>query len=136
MAGERSHRHNRLIPKLIRLHSPDLLDLRTLSPENPENFCILVQAIIGLENESGEESFDFIVCSVKWLHEFLSDKSFVFGRHYLIVSYYNYDIIWDAINTLCQKIPGGSWKEIAEQLGKYGRWEFEDYVAYDSSDKD
>lgn len=128
MAGERSRRHSAVVPKLDRLHSPDLLDMQSSGPEDPESFCILVQAMIGPKEEPGEESFDFIVCTPKWLAQSVSENQFVFGRHYLIIDYYDYSVILSAINSICQTSSGSSWKQVAEHLSRYGKWEFEDYV--------
>jgi hypothetical protein len=114
-------------PELRRLHSPDLLDLRGSKPDNPENFRILVQAMIGPRGSPGEESFDFVVCTPKWLALFLSKDAAIFGRHYLFVDVYDYDVIWEKINQLCIDTAGSTWSEVGERLNRYGRWEFEDY---------
>ena len=128
MAGERSYRHTPIVPELRRLHSPDLLDMQSLEPETPDNFCILVQAMIGPTGEQGEESFDFIVCTPKWLTESLSNHNYVLGRHHLIVARYDYNVIRDAVLFLCQTITGSTWKEVADHISRYGSWEFEDYI--------
>lgn len=118
-----------MVPEIRRLHSPDLLDMQSSVPEDPERFCILVQAMIGPKGAPGEESFDFSVCTPKWLDHYLADKTFVFGRHYLLVKYYDYVLIWNAIEIACRPIQGDSWSDVAERLSRYGRWEFEDYEA-------
>lgn len=118
-----------MIPELRRLHSPDLPDMQSMHPDDPELFCILVQALIGPRGAAGEESFDFTVCTPKWLAQSLLKYKYTFGRHHLIVEYYDYNIIFGAINSLCQRTSGANWHEIAERLGRYGKWEFEDYVA-------
>lgn len=128
MARERPHRHSSITPDIRRLHSPDLFDMQSERPEDPEQFCILVQAMIGPAGEIGEESFDFVVCTPKWLAQSLRKDDYVFGRHYLLVEYYDYDIIFSALISLCQGITGSSWRQVAEQLGRYGKWEFEDYT--------
>ena len=127
MAGERSHRYSAVAPEVRRIHSPDILDMQSAVPDDPEMFCILVQAMIGPAAELGEESFDFTVCTPKWINKAMLKDGFMFGKNCLIVEYYDYNIILDAINSLCQSIKGSSWKQVAEQLGRYGKWEFEDY---------
>lgn len=127
MAGKRARGHSSIIPEIRRLHSPDIIDMQSERPEDPERFCILVQALIGPTGEAGEESFDFIVCTPAWLAQTLLKDGYIFVRHYLIVEYYNYNQIFNAINSLCQSVSGSSWRQVAEQLGKYGKWEFEDY---------
>lgn len=128
MARQRTHRHNSVRPILRRLHSPDLLDMQNDTPDDVESFCILVQAMIGSESSLGEESFNFIVCTIDKVAATLQKEGFLFGRHYLMVEYYNYQVIFDVIDSLCNRVSGSSWQEVAEKLGRYGHWEFEDYV--------
>jgi len=127
MAGERAHRHTLVIPELRRLHSPDLLDLEHSFPSDPENFCILVQAMIGPRGGEGEESFDFIVCTPKWLIKKIPANGYLLGRHYLIVLHYEYAVVFDAISKLCGRTHGSSWHDAAQRLARFGGWEFEDY---------
>jgi hypothetical protein len=127
MAGERTHNNRPIIAELRRLHSPDVQDLQS-GPDTPDNFCILIQAMIGPIGASGEESFDFTLCTPKWLAEHLSEGEFLFGRYYLIVHHYDYGLINRTIASLCQRASGSSWHDVAERLATYGRWEFEDYV--------
>lgn len=127
MAGERTHRHNTVRPELRSLHSPDLLDMQSDKPSDAEHFCLLVQAFIGPAEETGEDSFNFLVCTLSGVADNLHQDGFLFGRHYLIVEYYDYNLIYEVINSLCRRVSGSSWQEVAEKLGRYGRWEFEDY---------
>jgi hypothetical protein len=104
--------------------------MQSETPADPEQFCILVQAMIGPAAGPGEESFDFTVCTPRWIKKAVLDDGFMFGKNCLIVEYYDYGTIRDAINSLCRSIKGSSWREVAEQLGRYGRWEFEDYTEF------
>ena len=128
MASERSYRHNIITPEVRWLHSPDVLDLENSHPENLRNFCILIQAMIGPKNMSGEESFDFLVCTPEWLSDELKHETFIFASNYLIVSKFDYKVIWNAIATLCAQVTGETWSEVGKKLNKYGQWEFEGYV--------
>jgi Immunity protein 8 len=127
MARERAHRHT-MRPILRRLHSPDLPDMQNLLPDNSSSSCILVQAMIGPEDEMGEESFDFLVCTNDFIANSVRQHGFLFGKNYLVIANYHYQTIWNAIELLCGQISGSSWKELAEKLGRYGKWEFEDYI--------
>lgn len=113
--------------ELLRLHSPDTLNLQYYEPEYPDCFCILVQAIVGLKGKPGEESFDFLVCTPNWLASKVSEAGYVFGRHYLFLLRYDYNLILQAIEKLCAQAEGQDWETIANYLGRYGKWEFEDY---------
>lgn len=128
MAGEWTHRYTTMKPVLRRLHSPDLPNMQDDMPDNIEHFGILVQAFIGPSDGLGEESFDFVVCTLDFVAATLHQDQFLFGKHYLLVEYYNYQIIFDVIDSLCDRISGSNWQEMAEKLGRYGKWEFEDYV--------
>lgn len=111
------------------LHSPDIgnLSLENYSPENPDNFSLFIQAMIGPLGEEGEESFNFLVCTPKRLTSELEDNGFLFGKAYLFVREYNYKVIHKTIKDLCDRIYGDNWNVIAQKLSRFGHWEFEDY---------
>jgi len=119
--------HRSVKPELRRLHSPDLLDMQASRPEDPRDFCILVQAMIGPKGEQGEESFDITVCTPRWLEQSLTNGRALFGLHYLFIDHYDYEWIRGAIARICNSISGASWRDVAKQLDKYGEWEFENY---------
>ena len=52
--------------ELKRIHSPDA-DLDVYYPEDPENFSLFLQLMIGPEGEDSEESFDILICTPKWI---------------------------------------------------------------------
>ena len=112
---------------LRRLHSPDVHDLKTFVPPDPFRFGLLIQAMIGPEDEDGEESFDFFVCTPQWLNEELEHKQHVLGRHRLFVRRYDMLSIERVMKHLCSQAAGSDWSEISEFLSRYGKWEFEDY---------
>ena len=97
-------------------------------PDQPDDFCILIQALIGSSDGPGEESFSFLVCTPRRLaREVVTRGRGIFGEHYLFVAYYDYDILWGSIAALCRRTQGSSWREMSERLATYGRWEFEEY---------
>lgn len=113
--------------KLKYLHSPDI-DLDSFWPEDPENFGFLLQAMIGPENQKGEESFDMQVCTPDWLKTHHRQEDIVFGRHLLIVFEYDINLIKNKISRYCDDCIGENWQSISARLGRIGRWEFEDYT--------
>src|SRR5882724_9305794 len=100
--------------ELKSMFSPDV-DLRTYHPEPSDRFGFLLRAMIGPEGGPGEESFDFFVCTPKWLLEQRETgliEDVVFGTNKLIVFDYDIPLIRDAISRFCRRCVGASWQEI------------------------
>lgn len=115
--------------KLKELYSPEAYNLAEFCPEEPDNFCILVSAIVGPEDSKGEESFNIQVCTPKWLCSYLDKCNGIMpGRHFLFVLEYDYEKIYDKIKRLIESCSGSNWNEVAEKVARIGHWEFEDYV--------
>jgi hypothetical protein len=113
---------------LKRLHSPDVDDLASYIPEDPEDFVFLLQMMVGPDGAEGEESFDVTVCSPKWMLRTGKSEDVVIGRHKLIMLQCDYQRLTSAINAFLKQCVGDSWPEVAAKVGRLGRWEFEDYV--------
>jgi hypothetical protein len=118
---------------LYRLHSPDVADLEHYVPEQVDCFGLLLQAMIGSDDAPGEESFDFMVCTPKWFAAELqaSNEPIAFGRHYLFLRHYDYELLRQVIESLCIQATGEDWKAVAGFLGRFGKCEFEDYRPYE-----
>jgi hypothetical protein len=112
--------------ELKRLHSPDVQDLKNYHPEEPDNFGFLLQAMIGPAGGEGEESFDMVVCTPEWINRNHAGE-IVLGRHHVIVFEYNYERLAGYIAAYAQECTGETWQEVAQLLGRLGKWEFEDY---------
>lgn len=112
------------------LHSADLWDLKHGMPEDPECFGISVQAMIGARGEDGEESFDFLVCTPRWLADEVARERYALGRHHLFLPRYDYALMQRAIEDVCARATGPDWDTVAGHLARYGLWEFEDYREY------
>jgi hypothetical protein len=112
--------------EIKRLHSPDILDLATYEPEVADTFGFLLQIMAGPSGGDGEESFDVTVCAPQWLAERIG-PSVLIGRHHLIVSRYDFRRLKQFLENYCSKCTGNTWQEVAQQLGRIGKWEFEDY---------
>lgn len=111
-----------------RFHSPDIQDLQTYEPEDPEVFGFLLQVLAGPEDEPGEESFDILVCSPRWLANSLTDGELRWGRNILIAEAYDWPGLEAFVRQHFASVVGGSWGEVARQLGRLSRWEFDDYT--------
>ncbi|MFA5541086.1 MAG: Imm8 family immunity protein [Bacteroidales bacterium] len=111
------------------LHSPDVYELSSFSSIKPDNFGFLIQVMVGIEGEGGEESFDIMLCTPKWIEENYKKERFILGLHYIIMFEYNYQLLYNKLQELfC--IEGKDWEEIATKLSYIGHWEFQDYQEY------
>jgi hypothetical protein len=116
-----------LTPTLRRLHSPDVYDLDSFRPTEADNFCVFIQAMFGSSDDIGEESFDILVCSPRWIEEKIRKDGPVIGRHHIIVNEFNIDVIRGVILRFASECKGSTWHDIALKLSRLGKWEFEDY---------
>ena len=113
--------------KLLALHSPDLKDLKKGQLSAPTHFCLYIQAFIGPEGQRGEESFDILVCTPSWIAKEIAEQGYIWGRHRLVVSEYDYDLIWNAISEICSKTEAADWSAVAGALNHFGAWEFSEF---------
>jgi hypothetical protein len=127
MAIERTFGHQVMRAELRRLHSPDVLDLVRYAPKTGEDFGFLLQILVGPSGGEGEESFDIMVCTLGWLKQTHEPSDIVIGRHYLFVFEYDYGRLNGYLEQYCANCSGESWLDVAQQLGRLGKWEFEDY---------
>jgi hypothetical protein len=116
-------------PVLKRLHSPDAFDLRNFSPPDPRCFGLLLQAMFGPEHQDGEESFDIVVCTPKWIEMEVERKQVVDGRHHMIVREFDLQQVQSFLVRYANECVGKTWEEAATKLSRLGKWEFEDYKA-------
>jgi Immunity protein 8 len=113
--------------ELRRLHSPDIDNLASYAPNRSDNFGFLLQVMAGPQGREGEESFDVFVCTPDWLKHNRSRSDVIVGRHYLIIFEFDYDRLVKFFERYCFQCSGETWQEVALQLGRLGKWEFEDY---------
>lgn len=118
---------SKMKPELKRIHSPDVFDLENPLLREDEPYCVLVQAMFGPEGVDGEESFDMLVCNSSWL-EAAAAKGAFSGRHYFIVNRFCVNDIRDFWEKVSRESAGETWDDVAKNLAKYGKWEFEDYI--------
>lgn len=97
-------------------------------PTDPGVFGFLLQVIAGPGDGLGEESFDIVVCSPQWLASHLADGELRWGRHHLLVHRYDWATLERFLRDQFESVEGETWRDVAEQLVHYGKWEFEDYT--------
>ena len=100
---------------------------RSAPLSNPSDAGFLVQMLVGPADGPGEESFQVMVCTPAWLERYVDRIGPLIGRHYLIVQ----DFDWPRVRTFLQQAvetcEAELWHDLAEQIGRIGKWEFEDY---------
>ena len=115
---------------LKHVQSPDIVDLATYCPEEPKKLCFLLQMMVGPAAQEGAESFDVTVCTPQWLAEHCPTDAILVGRHHLIVMEYNFARIHNYVRQLIEACIGETWEQVALQVGRLGKWEFEDYTVH------
>ncbi|SRR5258706_13558131 len=105
------------------------LDFADFCPDDLENFACKLQLLVGPHHHDVRESFDLMLCTPKWLIENHAPDDVVVGRHMLIVFEFGYERIVSYLRAYVARCTGNSWQQVAEKVGRLGRWEFEDYVA-------
>lgn len=108
------------------LSSIDLPD-GTSSPPDPTDCWVVVTASIGIAGDDGSDNFTFYVSTPRRLERIVADESQLWGRHLLIVEQFDWVLVRNAIEKICDEVTGDTWDAIASRLSRYGAWEFEDY---------
>jgi hypothetical protein len=109
-----------------RFLSPDA-DPYTFEPEDANDVGVLVQMIVGPATEPGEESFDVLVCTPRWIDEQVQKHGPQSGRFLYIVDSWNSDVVLAALTEAVESEEGQTWADLAGKIGRIGKWEFEDY---------
>jgi hypothetical protein len=109
------------------LHSSDVADVEAYMPNEVDNFGFVLRAMIGPLDGEGEESFDIIICTPKWLLEKYGPSDILLGLHKLIVFKYDYRRVREFIEKFLMRCSGDTWEEVAQKVSLLGQWEFEGY---------
>lgn len=110
-----------IFPKLKGLTSPDLPDGEL--PSDIENCAVLVDAQIGGEGE-GADTFSFTVVTPEFLK---TEGSTQWGRGSLILPTFSWSAVEAAVERLLSHAARETWEQVAQELAKELRWEFENY---------
>lgn len=114
--------------RIRRVVSPDADPLESWAPAEPGYFGLPVQMLVGPSDGPGEESFDFLVCTPSWFGDNLGGDVRS-GRHCVFMLTWDLDLLRRYLEKVVNGAgPRGDWTELCERIGRYGRWEFEDYV--------
>ena len=114
------------------IETPEGESLDTIRPDSG-SFCIPVLALIGPEGEDGEEIFQFEVCSPDWLAQELEAYPAIWGDRRLIMSHYDPVAIETHVRKRLRHAIGTDWNSVAQKIGQWATWEFEEYTPYNGS---
>ena len=109
-----------------RFHSPDA-DLDRYVLDDPEDVGLLVQMMVAPAGKAGEESFDVVVCTPRWLDRRAREEGPLIGRHHLVIERWDAARIQLYLTEAVESEEAPTWPELAAKIGRFGKWEFEDY---------
>ena len=109
-------------------HSADVDNLETFLPTEIDNFGISVEMNIGPKNGQGDEIFNFVWYTPKWLTLKNRKDDIIFGRHYIISFEYNFQKLKRKLEEFVEKLEEENWDVLAEKISRIALWEFEDYI--------
>ena len=97
-------------------------------PDDKSYVHVYIDAYVTPVGEQGREVFRLSVCTPKWLDAQRdgSYKGYVWARNYLIVWEWSFATVWTAIEQLVSNFAADDWITLAQKIGHYMRWEFED----------
>lgn len=93
--------------------------------EKAEDFLIQIELDIGAASMQGSKTFMITVVSPTRLEKALELNETEFGRGMLIARNYDVSRIRSSIEKTLQTCSGEIWAEIASNLSKYFRWEYD-----------
>ncbi|MGV8972817.1 MAG: immunity 8 family protein [Rhodoglobus sp.] len=108
------------------IFSADVEDLDNFRPSG-DVFSVPIRVQIGPAGAPGEESFDLTVCSVRWLAQQVEHTPVFDARHHLVVREFHWPVVLRYIEGRVARCVGETWGDVAQQLSRFGYWEFEDY---------
>lgn len=109
------------------LFSLEIDELEGFTPPDPAVFRVSLRLIAGPEGQPGEESFDFEVCSPRWLDQQINDEDLLLVRHKLLMRTFDFAKVRRFVERYVQGCEGHTWQEVANKLARLGHWELEDY---------
>lgn len=110
--------------ELKRLHSPDA----DLSGGSLPADALFVQLMIGPADSPGEESFDVMVCTPQSRQSVVDPGDPESESYLVVVDRIDAGLIQEYVQDYLQDLEAPTWQELAQEIGKLGKWEFQDYV--------
>ncbi len=86
-----------------------------------------VNVVIGFDGTVDKWEYMLNICTPRWLEHNGQHSGPIWGRHLLIVNFFNPKEIRDAIEEMVAKCESNTLEKIHEKLCRYFAWEYEDY---------
>lgn len=113
--------------KAIEIREAADLEPTHFRPDDAEDFICTFGLTIGPTDAEGGELFYVTVCTPKRMEKLCERDGFAWGRHHLIVPYFDLEKIRAIFVKFVHNCSGSTWHEIGPKLARLGAWEFEDY---------
>lgn len=102
-------------------------DLSSYEPGDQQVFGFTLLFSIGVKGQEGADYFEVEVASPGYL-EHLTPQPF-FLRHTLVATDYNLPAAVALVTKYVEGLEAETWEQLARQIGRVARWEYEDYRA-------
>jgi len=103
------------------------VDLSNYCPEDSSKDGIWLRLMVGPNEGEGEESFDVLVCTPRWLEELVAADGPVVGAHHLIVQFLDLELALNFLKDRIESFEAPNWRQLAQQISRIGYWEFQEY---------
>lgn len=108
------------------IYSTDL-DVETYLPADPFDDGQWLRLIVGPEDGAGEESFDVLVCTTRWLARQIERDGLHLIRHALVMEKFDLGRAIERLHHEVGLASGSTWQQLLFSLVQIGRWEFDNY---------
>ncbi len=103
-------------------------DLDTYRPDDPLDAGVTVRFLVGPHDGPGEESFDVVLCTPRWLSGRVQVTGPLLVRHHVVMEPFDLRLGVEQVTRLMQSVSADDWAGVGEKLARIGQWEFEDYT--------
>jgi hypothetical protein len=117
-----------MTPRIFALMSSDLAE--GALPPDPSNCSVILTATIGPTDGNGGDNFDFEVVTPPYLQEHPAVR---WGRGMLLVETFSWTTVRAMLDRLLAHAVRPTWNEVAAELNKELRWEYDNYTPSRSS---
>ncbi|MFK0239390.1 Imm8 family immunity protein [Microbacterium sp. NPDC090281] len=103
------------------------LDVETYFPVHPFDDGQWIRLLIGPDGGVGEESFDVLVCTTRWLARKIDRDGTQLVRHALVMEKFDLSRAIEKLHHEVGLASGTTWQQLLLSLVQIGRWEFDGY---------